>query len=57
MWEPVPPTGETNLLNLKLEPEMMTEVDKDKKMFWQRMVWDHREGGEENKVGIGFLCK
>jgi len=57
VWEPVPPTGETNLLNLKLEPEMMTEVDKDKKMFWQRMVWDHREGGEENKVGIGFLCK
>jgi len=53
-WSPVPSSGETNVLDLKLEPEMKTELDKDKEFFWQRLVWDHREGGQDNREE--FLC-
>ena len=54
-WAPVPPTGNTNIVELKLQPEIVRELDKDKELFWQRLVWDHREGGEE--IRATSLCK
>jgi len=50
-WSPVPHTGNTNILELKLQPEIVRELDKDKELFWQRLVWDHRE------IRTASLCK
>ena len=52
LWTPVPPTGQTNVLDLNLMPKMKTELDKDKEFFWQRMIWDHREGSKNIIPGL-----